>query len=242
MGSTSSFQSFFALLYCLPHVHFYFYSPRRHRHPHPHHTTPHHVGASSLSSLLKQPSQAPNPRRTQGASSSIASASFTRPSFLFSPFPSLTSTSSAHSISGLAVATPQPHHECPQAAKVRALARHKTKNSPSSASPCAHANHCRLSQSRKFPQFPQNEIFSLSDAFQRLDVDDKGYLDEATAIKATQQSENQPYDVVRQALKEVELDSSRRVELEDYVGVRVFHSPQQLCSSLFRVVFVFCLY
>lgn len=72
---------------------------------------------------------------------------------------------------------------------------------------------------RKFPQFPQNEIFQLSDAFQRLDVEDRGYLDEATAIKATQQSENQPYDVVRQALKEVDLDSSRRVELEDYVGV-----------------------
>lgn len=79
---------------------------------------------------------------------------------------------------------------------------------------------------RKFPQFPQNEIFSLSDAFQRLDVDDKGYLDEATAIKATQQSESQPYDVVRQALKEVELDSSRRVELEDYVGV-----SRQPCPS-----------
>lgn len=36
-------------------------------------------------------------------------------------------------------------------------------------------------------------------------------------IKATQQSERQPYDVVRQALKEVEVDSSRRVELDDYV-------------------------
>ena len=72
---------------------------------------------------------------------------------------------------------------------------------------------------RKYPQFQQNEIFALSDAFRKLDVDDKGYLDEATAIKATQQSERQPYDVVRQALKEVELDSSRRVELEDYVGL-----------------------
>lgn len=38
-------------------------------------------------------------------------------------------------------------------------------------------------------------------------------------IKATQQSERQPYDVVRQALKGVELDSSRRVELEDYIDV-----------------------
>ena len=40
-------------------------------------------------------------------------------------------------------------------------------------------------------------------------------------IKATQASERQPYDVVRSALKEVELDSSRRVELDDYVDVRV---------------------
>lgn len=73
---------------------------------------------------------------------------------------------------------------------------------------------------RKFPQFQQNDIFGLADAFRKLDVDDKGYVDEATAIKATQASERQPYDVVRQALKEVDLDSSRRVELEDYVGVR----------------------
>ncbi|KAK6842549.1 fimbrin [Apiospora arundinis] len=72
---------------------------------------------------------------------------------------------------------------------------------------------------KKYPQFEQGDIFGLTDAFRKLDVDDKGYIDEATAIKATQQSERQPYDVVRQALKEVELDSSRRVELEDYVGL-----------------------
>ena len=76
----------------------------------------------------------------------------------------------------------------------------------------------------------QNEIFSLSDTFQRLDVDDKGYLDEATAIKATQQSENQPYDLVRQVLKEVELDSSRRVELEDYVNVSGLIAPSPLVA------------
>lgn len=75
---------------------------------------------------------------------------------------------------------------------------------------CAHS---------KFPQFDQGEIFTLQDAFRKLDIDEKGYLDEATVIKSTQQSERQPYDVVRQALKEVELDSSRRVELEDYVDV-----------------------
>lgn len=76
-----------------------------------------------------------------------------------------------------------------------------------------------LKLQRKYPQFQQNEIFQLQDAFRKLDVDDKGYLDEATVIKATQQSERESYDVVRQALKEVELDSSRRVELEDYVDL-----------------------
>ncbi|KIV93092.1 hypothetical protein PV10_04336 [Exophiala mesophila] len=76
-----------------------------------------------------------------------------------------------------------------------------------------------LKLTRKYPQFQQQEIFALQDAFRKLDVDDKGYLDEATVIKAAQQSERQSYDAVRQALKEVELDSSRRVELEDYVDL-----------------------
>ncbi|KAF8457652.1 calponin homology domain-containing protein [Terfezia claveryi] len=73
--------------------------------------------------------------------------------------------------------------------------------------------------SRKYPQFKQDEILRLQDAFNRLDGDDKGYLDEATAIKAGQQLENKPYDIVRTALKNVELDSSRRVELEDFVDL-----------------------
>ncbi|KAI9762560.1 MAG: fimbrin [Chaenotheca gracillima] len=77
----------------------------------------------------------------------------------------------------------------------------------------------KVSRLRKYPQFGQDEIFGLQDSFRKLDVDDKGYIDEATVIKATQQAERQPYDVVRQALKEVELDSSRRVELDDYVDL-----------------------
>ncbi|KAL9579995.1 MAG: hypothetical protein Q9212_004760 [Teloschistes hypoglaucus] len=74
-------------------------------------------------------------------------------------------------------------------------------------------------QASSHATFQQNEIFGLQDAFRKLDVEDRGYIDEATVIKATQQSERQPYDVVRQALKEVELDSSRRVELDDYVDL-----------------------
>ncbi|KAJ5730195.1 uncharacterized protein N7483_004703 [Penicillium malachiteum] len=76
-----------------------------------------------------------------------------------------------------------------------------------------------LKLQKRFPQLDQGEIFSLQDAFHKLDVEDRGYLDEASVIKATQQSERQPYDVVRQTLKGVELDSSRRVELEDYIDL-----------------------
>lgn len=59
----------------------------------------------------------------------------------------------------------------------------------------------------------------MTDSFRKLDTDDRGWVDEATAIKSATNAERQPYDVVRQALKEVELDSSRHVELDDYVDL-----------------------
>jgi plastin-1 len=73
---------------------------------------------------------------------------------------------------------------------------------------------------RKYPQLGQDGVFALQDTFNRCDNDDRGYLDEATAIKAAQDLERKPYDEVRAALKQVELDSSRRVELDDFVDVR----------------------
>lgn len=82
-----------------------------------------------------------------------------------------------------------------------------------------------LKLARKYPHLKQDDILQLQDSFNRLDQDDKGYLDEATAIKAGQQLEGKSYDMVRQALKEVELDSSRRVELEDFVDVSVLPMP-----------------
>jgi len=100
-------------------------------------------------------------------------------------------------------------YECHQVAEVRSKGCFQQ----------SQGNRADSLPSRKYPQFQQDEIFGLQDAFRKLDVDDKGYIEEATAIKATQASERKPYDVVRQALKEVELDSSRRVELDDYVGV-----------------------
>ncbi|EWC46931.1 fimbrin [Drechslerella stenobrocha 248] len=72
---------------------------------------------------------------------------------------------------------------------------------------------------KKYPQLKQDDIFTLKAEFQKLDADDKGYLDEGTAIKSVQLLERKPYDVVRATLKEVELDSSRRVELDDFVDL-----------------------
>ena len=50
------------------------------------------------------------------------------------------------------------------------------------------ASSLTVACARKYPQFQQADIFSLQDAFRKLDVDDKGYIDEATVIKATQSS------------------------------------------------------
>lgn len=72
---------------------------------------------------------------------------------------------------------------------------------------------------RKYPQFGQEGIFALQNTFQQIDVEDRGYLDEAAAIKAVQDLEHKSYDEVRATLKTVELDSSRRVELDDFVDV-----------------------
>lgn len=82
-----------------------------------------------------------------------------------------------------------------------------------------------LCSPRKYPQFDQSEIFRLQDTFGKLDAEDKGYIDEATAIKSTEHFERLPYDFVRSVLKQVDLDSSRRVAFEDYVDVRKFVIP-----------------
>lgn len=87
---------------------------------------------------------------------------------------------------------------------------------------------------RKYPQFGQDGIFALQDTFNRTDEEDRGYLDEATAIKVAQQLERRPYDEVRAALKQVELDSSRRVELDDFVDVRSL--PRHVLGSCAQLI------
>ncbi|KAL0638864.1 fimbrin [Maublancomyces gigas] len=72
---------------------------------------------------------------------------------------------------------------------------------------------------KKYPDLGQEGVMKLQDAFLRSDSEERGYLDEATAIKTAQDLERKPYDEVRATLKQVDLDSSRRVELDDFVDL-----------------------
>ncbi|TXT15675.1 hypothetical protein VHUM_00178 [Vanrija humicola] len=70
---------------------------------------------------------------------------------------------------------------------------------------------------KKYPDLGQDEIFELISKFNSIDVDDKGSLDKATVISAVQQSGTADYDSARETIKSVNVDSSGRLELEDWV-------------------------
>ncbi|EEB07961.1 fimbrin [Schizosaccharomyces japonicus yFS275] len=76
-----------------------------------------------------------------------------------------------------------------------------------------------LKLQRKYPELSNEEIFTLTEQFGRLDVDGKGYIDQPSTIKAFEKMQNASYDSVREALKEVNIDASGRVETEDFVAV-----------------------
>ena len=54
----------------------------------------------------------------------------------------------------------------------------------------------------------------------KIDLDGKGYVDQATVIRELQKAgEGSNYDQIRATLRECNIDASGRVELEDYVEV-----------------------
>lgn len=70
---------------------------------------------------------------------------------------------------------------------------------------------------------------SLINRFHQIDIDGKGSVGKQDVIKAVQDQGEASYDQARETLKEVNLDSSGRVELEDYVEVS--ESQVGHCSS-----------
>lgn len=89
-----------------------------------------------------------------------------------------------------------------------------------------------LKLGRMFPDASQGDLVTLQGQFLKLDTDGEGYLTESATIKAVQTLERQPYDTVREALREVDLDSSRRVELEDFIRVCQLEPPPLAPISL----------
>ncbi|CAO1634510.1 unnamed protein product [Jaminaea pallidilutea] len=72
---------------------------------------------------------------------------------------------------------------------------------------------------RKHPQFSQEEMMQLINRFHQIDVEGRGAVGKTDVIKAVQDQGEASYDQARETLKEVNLDSSGRVELEDYVDL-----------------------
>ncbi len=63
----------------------------------------------------------------------------------------------------------------------------------------------------------QEEMMGLISSFRAIDIDEKGAVAKPEVIKALESSREASYDQVRETLKEVSIDSSGKVELEDYV-------------------------
>lgn len=60
-----------------------------------------------------------------------------------------------------------------------------------------------------------------TDSNSTIDVDGTGRINKADVIASLQQTGEASYDVARETLKTVSIDASGKVELEDYVEVRL---------------------
>lgn len=86
---------------------------------------------------------------------------------------------------------------------------------------------------RKFPILNQEDLFGLVENFRNIDLEDKGFIDKQVAIEKVSESGEASYDIVRETLKQVSVDSSGRVELDDYVELvaKLRESKQHAPSS-----------
>nr|CAG8436625.1 9303_t:CDS:10 [Entrophospora candida] len=71
---------------------------------------------------------------------------------------------------------------------------------------------------KKFPQIPQHEILKITSQFNQIDIDGSGALEQKEILKALQDiGEDNSYDEIRATLKEIDLSSTGKVELEEFV-------------------------
>ncbi|CAH1762132.1 6647_t:CDS:10 [Entrophospora sp. SA101] len=71
---------------------------------------------------------------------------------------------------------------------------------------------------KKFPQIPQHEILKITSQFNQIDIDGSGALEQKEILKALQDiGEDNSYDEIRATLKEIDLSSTGKVELEEFL-------------------------
>ncbi|KAL5514368.1 hypothetical protein ACEPAG_2456 [Sanghuangporus baumii] len=85
-------------------------------------------------------------------------------------------------------------------------------SSPLSSSPAMQA----IRLQKKYPEVSQEEMFDLINRFNAIPTNSPGRVDKSAVISSLQHA-GESYDRVRETLKEVSVDASGKVELEDYV-------------------------
>ncbi|SCU87146.1 LAFA_0E05006g1_1 [Lachancea sp. 'fantastica'] len=70
---------------------------------------------------------------------------------------------------------------------------------------------------KKFPVLTQEDIFQTVEKFREIDVEDNGWVEKGQLLAAVSKSGEASYDEARETLKQVGVDASGRVELDDYV-------------------------
>ncbi|KAJ7243180.1 fimbrin [Mycena haematopus] len=73
---------------------------------------------------------------------------------------------------------------------------------------------------KKFPEVTRDEMFELINRFNAIQTDSPGRVDKAAVLR-TLQSSGGSYDMARETLKQVSVDASGKVELEDWVELNV---------------------
>ncbi|KAG7692539.1 hypothetical protein KL930_004477 [Ogataea haglerorum] len=74
-----------------------------------------------------------------------------------------------------------------------------------------------LHSPKKFPVLEQQDLFNIIDDFRKIDLDDKGWVDRKQVIEAVSSDGKGSYDDIRETLKQVNVDASGHVELDDFV-------------------------
>lgn len=74
-----------------------------------------------------------------------------------------------------------------------------------------------LKLQKKYTNLEQSELFEIIEDFRKIDLNDEGSIEKKEVINAVSKSGKYTYDETRETLKEVDVDASGKVELDDYV-------------------------